>query len=177
MTHMLEPGTDERCPMIRMPKLETRQLLPVMLLLLLPPDAWGCECDIVPQSEAFQEADVVFHGKVDRIVRLDVRTLWKSEYQFVTFSVIAGWKGNVERSSTVFTVAHPGMCDGYQFKQGVEYVVYADTHGRWKTEYQRFQTGPILEIGNLCPLRIRADVSKEVDLLGRTSGAKRQLPN
>lgn len=85
----------------------------------------------------------------------------------VTFRVTTSWKGPVTPILKVYATARPSMCDGYKFKEGTEYVVYATKNldQNWG-ELSRFSNGDLVYDIADCPLRVRTDVDAEVGRLG-----------
>jgi hypothetical protein len=152
-----------------MRKRDCTALLIAALVLLSSSPILACSCDTTPQDQAFHLADVVFHGRVDQIRNIG-RGLWDAELQLVTMRVIASWKGLPGKTVTVFSLARPKMCDGYSFTKSTEYIVYASTKGTWRDSYGSFSKDPVLEVGELCPLRIRIDVANEARLLRMSAG-------
>lgn len=142
------------------------------------------DCVAVSQHEAFRHATVVFLGKVISIediagaldktggekvapVRID-----SSAPQLVTFAATRLWKGPVTSVIRVLAFRHPPEGDGYTFRTGQEYVVYAlgQTGQRWEP-LRKLARAPVYDVG-MCVLRIRTDVARESRLLGRGSAPK-----
>jgi len=115
--------------------------LAIALLLFAALDAAACECGKRwPVEKQFAEAPIVFVGRVERIhdrwtllakmrqwFRKDAN-VWQhycDDYGVeVTFTVSESWKGVSSRRITIVTGRGGGDC-GVEFKDGVEYVVYA----------------------------------------------------
>ena len=115
---------------------------------------------------------MIFRGEVTRIQSIgDDDPASDGDPQLVTLRVSAAWKGDAGDTVTVLAIAHPRYCDGYAFKKGTEYIVYANRSkpGAWR--HQRMPMGKTLDIGGMCPRRIRTDVAEEASLLaaGRMS--------
>ena len=141
----------------------------------------GCECQEVGRAPAFSGATVVFQGRVAAIEHLKMvevidpntgtRQLHPPEiddHMIVTFEVTRAWKGEVNSTTKVHSVARPKLCDGYRFEVGREYVVYAsdNLNQEWAEIAHRAHGMHVYEIDD-CPLRIRTDVSEETKLLGK----------
>ena len=93
-------------------------------------------------SEALKNAAVVFQGKgtlIDHLnpieppatktgsVKLGRIPRSNDDQTVVTFRATRAWKGPVKSEIKVFAIARPSMCDGFEFEDGKEYVVYART--------------------------------------------------
>ena len=164
------------------------QLLIVAFAALQSPALYACECAEPEFRSALKYASVVFRGTVVQIDHLNPiqppdagndkqdgvapvaipRDV--DDQTLITFKVTAGWKGSVTETMKVFAVARPSMCDGYRFRQNVEYVVYASTNldQNWEALQPFKQAAFIYDVAD-CPLRIRTDVATEVRRLGRPS--------
>jgi len=91
--------------------------LPIITFVAL---GWTCSCiELLEPPDAFDEADLVFSGKVIDVVADN------SGYFFeVTFEVIESWKGPTSSYTVIFTETESSMC-GYNFQDGYNYLVYA----------------------------------------------------
>jgi hypothetical protein len=97
-------------------------LLALALLALLPDCAYACSCG--PSMFSFPErakganSSAVFSGEVIDIEKgLQVSS--------VTFRISKVWKGKQRETRTVSTPSYGAAC-GYPFKEGKEYLVYAN---------------------------------------------------
>ena len=175
-----------------------RRMYAVLVLFVGPiPTLVACKCVQTSQSEAIREAHAVFRGKVVSIQHLNAipqrdpntgRTTFlppqTDDRQIVTFLVELEWKGSIARQVKVLVTARPRMCDGYQFKEGVRYVVYATEKTRtdWDDALERMNSRLDLKVSPPtsmatveipdCPLRIRSDLDAESKLLGRGRSLK-----
>jgi len=91
-------------------------------LLAMPPAAenraFACSCaGPRPASEAYQNSDAVFVGKV-----ADIKP--EGRFSMVQFDVGMAWKGVSEGTVSLGTADSGAMC-GYDFEQGRDYLVYA----------------------------------------------------
>lgn len=89
--------------------------LPIMFSA---PEAFACSCNQnYPPNKAFENSAAVFTGKVTDIQH-------NVGSYIVQFSVQEAWKGLSDSQATITTSDNDGTC-GYDFQQGVRYVVYA----------------------------------------------------
>ena len=79
----------------------------------------ACECSEGPWTvtDDLEFSELVFRGVVTSLERTD-----GGGYE-VDFSVTTSWKGSVGSETTVWTPDPSDQC-GYQFQEGVEYVVF-----------------------------------------------------
>jgi hypothetical protein len=86
-------------------------------------------CSCIPQdsaTHALNESALVFSGKV-----IDIKYLDKHDDEHiepaivVTFNVYKYWKGLPGTKVKIHTVYNKFSCDGYNFEEGEEYLVYA----------------------------------------------------
>jgi hypothetical protein len=89
-------------------------------LLLTSPAVFACKCrPPAPPKDALAESFAVFTGKVTSVEKA-------GEFQIaVTLKVRGVWKGVKDKEVTLYTANHSAAC-GVEFKEGVEYLVYAD---------------------------------------------------
>ncbi len=83
-------------------------------------NAYACQCTSRDPERLFQESDVVFSGKVNRVD--EVYSFLENE-QYASFDNITSWKG-VDTKSV--TIRAEQWCGLNRFSEGVEYLVYAD---------------------------------------------------
>lgn len=81
------------------------------------PKAFACSCSTNPPNEAFENSAAVFTGTVTDIQH-------DAGSYNVQFSVDEAWKGVSEPMVAIATSDNDGTC-GYDFQQGVKYLVYA----------------------------------------------------
>ncbi len=100
----------------------------VFMTCLLPRAGTVKACDCVgPRGKAaLVSAEVAFIGKVKKIEYLDDPKQSSPEPRIVvTFRVHRIWKGESKRYVVLHTVFNKWTCDGYGFKEGEEYLVFA----------------------------------------------------
>lgn len=96
------------------------------LLLILTADLLACDKKPLVPSEALVESDVVFRGVVDNLQYLDHPEKSETEPRIiVTFRISEVWKGPADKILTIHTTHNKTTCNGYVFKAGEEYLVYA----------------------------------------------------
>jgi hypothetical protein len=170
----------------------TKLILSLLLLPTIPVSTlMACSCPDLSQSESFQIAAAVFRGRVASIKHLNPVALKDpitgqiamvpastDDRQEVTFFVDSAWKGSISGKIRVLVTAREGMCGGYEFQAGVEYVVYARQQSvtDWDITLEKLSSsvglgrdpGRPLETVEVspCPLRIRRDIARESKLLG-----------
>jgi hypothetical protein len=157
--------------------------LPLLLSLTtwLAPATHATECIEISQRQSFKTASVVFRGEPVKIEHLnDVEPLEPAAGKLqpqpvsfedpavITFKVAETWKGPVIRYLKIFAFANPPFGAGYQFRQGVPYVVYAIDipNPNWDKLLRVTKGEKVYAIGD-CILRVRTDVSQESRRLGR----------
>jgi hypothetical protein len=93
--------------------------------------AFACSCALITPAEAYASADTVFSGKVENVQYLDDPEGGRLEPRIiVTFSVNDLWKGGEQSQIIMHTVYNKFSCNGYFFKSGKEYLVYATYNKR-----------------------------------------------
>ncbi len=96
-----------------------------LLLLLNASSTWACSCIRQSVKEDFQDADVVFSGKVLNRGEPESQTKSRSwELIEVKFELDETWKGEKTANITVSTELMSISC-GYPFREGNSYVVFA----------------------------------------------------
>ncbi|MFA6473354.1 MAG: hypothetical protein WCV85_00595 [Patescibacteria group bacterium] len=110
----------------------------MLVLLAFPLTAQACSCIPPSAQESYKDADVIFAGKVTKVIYVDDSTgIGCDEPRtIVHFQVGAYWKGNARVSMTLHTVENRCSCDGYDFIEGETYLVYAyeETAAGWGTK-------------------------------------------
>jgi hypothetical protein len=95
-------------------------------LLLGARTAAACECLGPRGKAALANANVAFSGKAIKVEYLDRREQVNPEPRIiVTFRVYRVWKGEPTRDVVLHTVFNKWTCNGYGFKEGEEYLVFA----------------------------------------------------
>jgi 5-hydroxyisourate hydrolase-like protein (transthyretin family) len=108
-----------------MPKL----LAVALLTLLLPRVCDACSClESGPACEDYWKSSAVFLGRVESIVSQKAKLPAQPARRVVTFSVTEPYSGVQEGTVEVTTGSGGGDC-GFAFREGVEYVVYAQRAG------------------------------------------------
>jgi hypothetical protein len=97
----------------------------VSFLLSLSQDGFACSCVGPRGKEALAGAAAAFSGKVVQIERLDADEPRGEPRIIVTFEVYRWWKGQLKKSVVLHTIYNKWSCEGYFFKEGGEYVVFA----------------------------------------------------
>ncbi len=93
--------------------------------------AIACDKSQLKPSQALNEADVVFRGKVENLQYLDDPNKTKTEPRIiVTFSATEVWKGKADKTISLHTTHNKSTCNGFVFKAGEEYLVYAGYNRR-----------------------------------------------
>lgn len=88
--------------------------------------AAACDCVGPRGKAALVNANLAFSGKVIKIKYLDNREQANPEPRIiVTFRVYRVWKGEPKRKIVLHTVFNKWTCNGYWFKEGEEYLVFA----------------------------------------------------
>jgi hypothetical protein len=98
--------------------------------VLLTSVALGCSCEPPSVEKVKGWADAVFVGTVSDVQFVDKEgdPAFGDKRIIVTFSVSSQWKGVELKNITLHTFYNQVSCDGYAFKQGQEYIVYAKKH-------------------------------------------------
>lgn len=95
-----------------------------MLIGFFPSNASACSCAELPSiEEEFERSKAVFSGKVVDI--REKRSLNGYTSKSVLFEVMNTWKG-VKQSQIIITTGQGGGDCGFDFKEGEEYLVYAN---------------------------------------------------
>jgi len=96
----------------------------ILIIVPLPSITSACSCAKLPTVEdGFQHSKAVFSGKVIDIK--DKKTIQGYMSKSVLFEVSNTWKG-VEQSQIMITTGQGGGDCGFDFKEGKEYLVYAN---------------------------------------------------
>ncbi|MCQ6276376.1 hypothetical protein JMM81_15785 [Bacillus sp. V3B] len=96
----------------------------MFLIGSFPSNASACSCAELPSvEEEFDRSKAVFSGKVVDI--REKRSLKGYTSKSVLFEVVNTWKG-VEQSQIIITTGQGGGDCGFDFKEGQEYLVYAN---------------------------------------------------
>ena len=104
-------------------------ILPVMMVvysvMFLPQDGLACSCSGPRGKKALKGAATAFSGKATKVEYLDADEPQVEPRIIVTFEVYRWWKGSPKKSVVIHTVYNKWTCEGYYFKEGEEYLVFA----------------------------------------------------
>ncbi|WP_445489824.1 hypothetical protein [Niallia sp. 03133] len=96
----------------------------ILIIGSFPSITSACSCTELPSvEEEFERSKAVFSGKVVDI--REKRSLKGYTSKSVLFEVTNTWKG-VEQSQIIITTGQGGGDCGFNFKEGEEYLVYAN---------------------------------------------------
>ena len=94
-------------------------------ILFLPKDGLACSCVGPTGKKALEGASSAFSGKVTKVEYLDPDGLRVEPRIIVTFEVYRWWKGPLKKTAVLHTIYNKWTCEGYFFKEGEEYLVFA----------------------------------------------------
>ena len=94
------------------------------VLLVLPGTVLACDCVAPSVSISLSNSDAVFTGRVTKRIRLHSAQGTRPLYA-VHFAVAETWKGPQTADVTIYDASPRGDCEGFGFKQGNEYLVFA----------------------------------------------------
>jgi len=148
---------EELAPMIRRPlaALVSVVLTVLGVVFLLPDCASACSCAMPPGSQeeraerALAESSAVFSGEAveveegPSIKMMGISGLRSSRVTLRTSEV---WKGP-QRETLEVSTPRDGMSCGYPFKEGQEYLVYANTGKQGLEAYLCTETKPLEKAG------------------------------
>ena len=99
----------------------------ILCLLFWDSDsAFSCKCAPFPLANRLNSTDAIFSGKTVKVKFLDSPKQNSPEPRIiVTFDVYRFWKGPVGKRFILYTVANKWSCDGFGFREGSEYLVFA----------------------------------------------------
>ncbi|HEX8500199.1 MAG TPA: hypothetical protein VF659_06360 [Pyrinomonadaceae bacterium] len=103
----------------------SRVIVIASLILSLPHDGLACSCLAPRAKKRVEGAAAAFSGKVSKVEYLDPDEERVEPRIVVTFEVYRSWKGPRDRSVVLHTVYNKWTCEGYFFKEGEEYLVFA----------------------------------------------------
>jgi hypothetical protein len=138
----------------------------IVFLLIGGSTAQACDCVGPRGKAALDNAKVAFSGKVLKIRYLDRRESIVGEPRIiVTFQVYRVWKGRPKSTIVLHTVLNKGSCNGYWFKEGEEYLVFARANDHDET--RRFAGAKhTLGVGTCSGTSLLADAKKALEELG-----------
>ena len=97
----------------------------VPVILFLQQVALGCSCRGPRGKKALEGAVAAFSGKVKKVEYLDADQDRVEPRIIVTFEVYRSWKGPLNQSVILHTIYNKWTCEGYFFKEGKEYLIFA----------------------------------------------------
>ncbi len=87
--------------------------------------AHACSCSAPDVLGALNSSDAVFSGEVSSIEQMRVTQKFEESTVIVTFKVDQIWKGEKARKIVLYTFLNQFSCNGYHFKEGTRYLVFA----------------------------------------------------
>jgi len=100
-------------------------LLNISIIAILLSKVMPCDCAPPPSpEEAYEMADAVFSGEVISIVED-----WDNLLKEISIDVYDVWKGSIDNQIVILTGIDDGIC-GYNFQEGLEYLIYANLSGQ-----------------------------------------------
>jgi hypothetical protein len=136
-----------------------RWLLALLAWPLLPLCGMACDCPYYgAPCKAFANTPTVFVGRVVKVSTIDRKTASGDEYKdrLVFFDVERSYRGWTAKTAEVVTGWGGGDC-GYEFHEGVEYLVYGYPH----RETGRLYTG-------ICQrTRLLSEAAEDLDYLSK----------
>ncbi len=98
-----------------------------MAAVFLPPlqPSLACSCVGARGKKALDDAAATFSGKVTKVAYLDANQARVEPRIIVTFEVYRSWKGQPAKTMLLHTFYNKWSCEGYGFKEGKEYLVFA----------------------------------------------------
>ena len=107
-----------------------RKVMPILAFISIlfissfPSITSACSCAELPSvEEEFERSQAVFSGKVVDV--REKRSIKGYQTKSVLFEVTNTWKG-VKQSQIIITTGQGGGDCGFEFKEGQEYLVYAN---------------------------------------------------
>ncbi len=97
----------------------------VSLVLSLPQYSSACSCVGARGKKILDDAAATFSGKVTKVAYLDANQARVEPRIVVTFEVYRWWKGAPTKTVVLHTFYNKWSCEGYGFKVGKEYLVFA----------------------------------------------------
>jgi len=131
----------------------------------------ACDKSPLSLSDSSSVADVIFQGEIENLQYLDDPNQTKTEPRIiVTFSVEKVWKGVVGKTITIQTTHNKSTCNGYEFKAGVEYLVYSQYNKRADNFLAKLfsPSQPTLGIKVYTGTKLLSDAKHDLAYLGST---------
>jgi hypothetical protein len=131
------------------------------LMFAIPSIGYACSCIVPPPpDQALQQANAVFAGKV-----ISIKENNDKYEKTVLFEVTTTWKGIDQKQIEITTPLNSAAC-GYEFKEGQQYLVYAN-----QEESNQFET-------NLCTRTAELSSAKEdLSVLGEGEMPTTEMKN
>jgi hypothetical protein len=95
-----------------------------LILLLAQSYALACSCHLGTVEDKLKNAESVFIGKSRGVIVLDEKNELGEDRIIVKLDVMQAFK-NADSLITLDTFNNSSSCEGYWFKEGQEYLVYA----------------------------------------------------
>jgi hypothetical protein len=106
-------------------------VLTLICIVMIPSTSFACKCVEPLSVEAvLDQSKAVFVGKV-----MDIKGHKKNYYNLILFDVTKTWKG-VSESEVLITASQSESECGFNFKEGEEYLVYAN---QYPSEYDEVE--------------------------------------
>ena len=137
--------------------------------------ALACSCTSPPTDAALKNSDVVFSGRVVGIKYLDDPQQRNPEPRtVVTFKVFRSWKGVSTQEFVLHTVDNHWTCQGYYFREGKDYLVFAFRHNAESAKRLQPYKLPEKSWGvSLCGrTKLLSEAAKDLEILGEGSTLK-----
>jgi hypothetical protein len=96
----------------------------LILLLTAYNSAIACSCRLGPVEKKLSDSESVFLGRVSTVIVLDEKNGVNEDRIIVKFDVNESFK-KAESLVTLDTFDNKASCEGYWFKEGEEYLIYA----------------------------------------------------
>ncbi|WP_444916854.1 hypothetical protein [Microbulbifer sp. JMSA003] len=95
-----------------------------LILLLAQSHALACSCHLGSVEDKLKNAESVFIGKSREVIVLDEKNELDEDRIIVKLDVLQTFK-NADSLITLDTLNNSSSCEGYWFKEGQEYLIYA----------------------------------------------------
>ncbi|HYE75513.1 MAG TPA: hypothetical protein VEF04_19380 [Blastocatellia bacterium] len=139
----------------------------IAFLLIGAEQIIACDCFGITGVAALQNAESVFIGRVIEIQRIDdPQTKEREPRIIVTFQANRMWKGEKRKEITLYTVENRWSCDGFQFEETQEYLVFAQLNTpAMEKEFGKIKNSlGVTTCGGTRPIALATDQIQELDL-------------
>ena len=99
-------------------------LIVIAFLVFAAGESFACTCAPPSIDKALEGADVVFSGKVTKIIESNIHRNGRPITSTVYFKVFKAWKGVTTEEMIVRTSINSPLC-GFPFRVGEKYLVFA----------------------------------------------------